>query len=718
MQFCVWQHIAVNRMQYLVRGRLARVVRKRLRQHAITIQRLFRGSNSRESTLEYFESMERFRVGDIVEVLYEDTYDSEFRIGAVAAVDHVHQLYTINFGHTWEHNVPLVLLRLPGTKKKKPDPQLEIDAEKVEAENRAKEKERRRKATIMTMFAWADQNKDGFIDAAEMRRWCTVMSQRVVSDRTFRELCRIMGCDPDHGLNENAFLQLYADEYAGLELEHTSMIAHATDEIYSEGMSIECNYRGKGKYFRGEIATIYHDGTFDIMYPNDAIERGVRRQCVRKPSRFTRVTANDPFSETRMLVKQICHSFSKADLNLDGFITVEEIRDWCGAMVQPEVSDTIYFQFCNALKCNPAQGFPKKALQGLYDDQFRLLDESNWKAIDNARVLISGEKIGSTDAGTPLPLRTAIECDYAAKGIYYPGVIASVHSDGTYDIGYVDGVYEYRVEPEHVRLRRSTALVVVDVQNDWFDGNLAQEQMRSGEDLTAFLTVINTIHDHFDNVFFSQDWHPKEHCSFYKNAWRGKTKLHHTSPVQRRDVQMLCTVHVHMSQEKYFEQILWPTHCIARDYGAALHPELLISPEDHIIKKGKAKTIECYSAFGNLNRQHRTRLLKMLRTLQVTDLYVCGIATELGVKYTALDALKLGFKTTIVQDACRGMNKNNIEKAKGDVRRAGGEVITSTALLQKLGKSSLTTGPGNTPRDPGDEGDAVAAISPSCPQQC
>ena len=99
--------------------------------------------------------------------------------------------------------------------------------------------------------------------------------------------------------------------------------------------------------------------------------------------------------------------------------------------------------------------------------------------------------------------------------------------------------------------------------------------------------------------------------------------------------------------------------------------------------------------------------------MQVTDVYICGVATELGVKYTALDALKLGFSTTIVEDACRGMNKNNIERAKADFRRAGGEVITSDDLLQQLENSSLATGPGNTPRDTGGEGDALAAIDSS-----
>ena len=360
------------------------------------------------------------------------------------------------------------------------------------------------------------------------------------------------------------------------------------------------------------------------------------------------------------------------------------------------MSDVIFSQFCKVLRCNTRQGFPKKAFQRLYNDQFGLLDDVNWKAIEKARVVITSQD--ATDE--KMPLHTAIECNYLGKGIFYPGSIATVHDDGTYDINYVDGVYEYKVESKYVRPRGSSALIVVDVQNDWVNGSLAVHC--AADQSASFLPVINSMHDHFDHVIFSQDWHPREHCSFYRNVLSGKTKLHSSSPIAKAQVKLYDTVRLHVTRKEWAEQIMWPAHCIKIERGSSLHADLWVSPEDHIIKKGENANIEEYSAFGNLKRQHKTKLFKLLKNLQVTDVYVCGIATELGVKYTALDALQLDFTATIVEDACQGMNKNNVQKAMADARRAGCNIASSKEVVESLEKKKLESRP-DLAFDPPDE---------------
>jgi nicotinamidase/pyrazinamidase len=184
------------------------------------------------------------------------------------------------------------------------------------------------------------------------------------------------------------------------------------------------------------------------------------------------------------------------------------------------------------------------------------------------------------------------------------------------------------------------ALIIVDVQNDFCpDGALPVPQGDS------IVEVINRIQPGFDLVVATQDWHPADHGSFAANH-PGRR------PGEQVDLAGL-------------PQILWPVHCVQGTPGAELHPGLDRSRIARVFPKGTDPSVDSYSGFFDNGRRSSTGLGEYLNQQGVTDVYVCGLATDYCVKATALDAVGLGFKTFLIEDACRG-----VELQAGDVQRA------------------------------------------------
>ncbi|MGO8749734.1 MAG: bifunctional nicotinamidase/pyrazinamidase [Thermoguttaceae bacterium] len=184
------------------------------------------------------------------------------------------------------------------------------------------------------------------------------------------------------------------------------------------------------------------------------------------------------------------------------------------------------------------------------------------------------------------------------------------------------------------------ALIIVDVQNDFCpDGALPVPQGDS------VVEVINRIQPGFDLVVATQDWHPADHGSFAANH-PGRR------PGEQVDLAGL-------------PQILWPVHCVQGTPGAELHPGLDRSRIARVFPKGTDPSVDSYSGFFDNGRRSSTGLGEYLNQQGVTDVYVCGLATDYCVKATALDAVGLGFKTFLIEDACRG-----VELQAGDVQRA------------------------------------------------
>ncbi|NUQ66076.1 MAG: bifunctional nicotinamidase/pyrazinamidase [Pirellulales bacterium] len=203
------------------------------------------------------------------------------------------------------------------------------------------------------------------------------------------------------------------------------------------------------------------------------------------------------------------------------------------------------------------------------------------------------------------------------------------------------------------------ALILVDLQNDFCPGGALP--VPGGHEVVP---IANRLMPHFDLVAATQDWHSRDHGSFAVNHWEK----------QIGDVIEL----------EGLEQILWPVHCVQDTAGAELHPQLDRSRIDYLVQKGTDRTIDSYSGFFDNGRRKSTGLGEYLKRQGVRDVYVCGLATDYCVKFTALDAADLGFRTWLVRDACRGIDQQSgdIERAIAAMEAKGVQVVESGEVIQ------------------------------------
>lgn len=204
---------------------------------------------------------------------------------------------------------------------------------------------------------------------------------------------------------------------------------------------------------------------------------------------------------------------------------------------------------------------------------------------------------------------------------------------------------------------KNAALIVVDVQNGFCpNGNLA---VPNGDEVVP---IINHLAKHFQNIVFTQDWHPADHISFAENHV-GK--------------QPFDTIEL-----DYGTQVLWPTHCVQGSQDAELHPDLNIPSAQLIIRKGYHQHIDSYSAFLEADQQTSTGLAGYLQSRGIDTVYVVGLATDFCVAWTAMDAAKLGFTSYVIEDACRAIDLNgSLENAWQVMRNAGVQRISSQDIF-------------------------------------
>lgn len=198
------------------------------------------------------------------------------------------------------------------------------------------------------------------------------------------------------------------------------------------------------------------------------------------------------------------------------------------------------------------------------------------------------------------------------------------------------------------------ALILVDLQNDFLPGGaLAVPQGNK------VIPIANQLQRAFEIVVATQDWHPANHDSFAANH-PGKNVF------EQIDLNGL-------------PQTLWPVHCVQNTKGAELAPALDHSRIEKIFQKGTDPGIDSYSGFFDNGHRKSTGLGEWLRERGVTEVFVCGLATDYCVKFTALDAAKFGFKTHLIEDACRGVNlqSNDVTEALNEMKRTGIEIVKS-----------------------------------------
>jgi len=200
------------------------------------------------------------------------------------------------------------------------------------------------------------------------------------------------------------------------------------------------------------------------------------------------------------------------------------------------------------------------------------------------------------------------------------------------------------------------ALIVIDVQNDFCPGGAL-----AVTDGDAVVPVANLMMQRFDHVVLTQDWHPADHSSFAAN-----NPGH--DPFSLIDMP-------------YGPQVLWPVHCIQGTAGAAFHNQLETDRANLIIRKGYRSKIDSYSAFFENDHTTTTGLAGYLRERAVEHLVMVGLATDFCVRFSAVDAVKLGFKVTLLEDGCRAIDLDgSLAAAKAELAEHGVTVTTSDAL--------------------------------------
>lgn len=201
------------------------------------------------------------------------------------------------------------------------------------------------------------------------------------------------------------------------------------------------------------------------------------------------------------------------------------------------------------------------------------------------------------------------------------------------------------------------ALLIVDVQNDFCpSGALA---VKNGD---AIIPIINKLSSNFDTIILTQDWHPSGHSSF-ASTHPGK-EPYSTVPMD------------------YGEQVLWPDHCIQGTLGAEFHPALRVEAAQLILRKGFRSGIDSYSAFYENDQETATGLTGYLDNRMIEELYICGLATDFCVKWTAIDGMAEGFEVMVIEDAVAGIDlENSAEKAWKEMEEAGVERVKSTEIF-------------------------------------
>lgn len=202
-----------------------------------------------------------------------------------------------------------------------------------------------------------------------------------------------------------------------------------------------------------------------------------------------------------------------------------------------------------------------------------------------------------------------------------------------------------------------SALIVVDLQRDFCAaGALAVP------DGDAVVPVVNALAPRFPLVVLTQDWHPADHLSFASQ---------HPGRQAFEGVDM-----------PYGPQTLWPDHCVMGSEGAALHPGLDVPRAQMVLRKGSHRSVDSYSAFLEADRVTRTGLDGYLVSRGVRRVFVCGLATDFCVAWTALDARRYGFATTVIEDACRGIDLGgSLARAWQDMAASGVHRIQAADIL-------------------------------------
>ena len=205
------------------------------------------------------------------------------------------------------------------------------------------------------------------------------------------------------------------------------------------------------------------------------------------------------------------------------------------------------------------------------------------------------------------------------------------------------------------------ALLLIDIQNGFCPGgNLPVPE---GDKIVP---IVNRLIEDggYDLIVASQDWHPENHGSF-ASQHLGKKPFE-------------------MGELSGQPQMMWPDHCVQETADADFHPDLNTDAIDFIQQKGENPAIDSYSAFRDNDQAAVTGLADHLRAELVTELDICGLATDYCVKFSALDAREMlpDVKVRFIKDASRGIDPKGVKQAIAEMEAKGVAILTSRDILR------------------------------------
>lgn len=190
---------------------------------------------------------------------------------------------------------------------------------------------------------------------------------------------------------------------------------------------------------------------------------------------------------------------------------------------------------------------------------------------------------------------------------------------------------------------KNSAIIVVDMLYDFIDGSLAcLNACNAVAESRKYISKAVNVDDFDENgivdtipVLFIRDHHPANHCSFTENGG------------------------------------IWPVHCVAGTHGGDIHDDLKeFVNEDLTFDKGCDPACEQYSGFESCNAAGQS-LSEVLDLLGITDVYLCGIATEFCVRNTAADLKKAGYRVHLLQKCVAYVNEDGHKEAIAQMKAEG-----------------------------------------------
>jgi nicotinamidase/pyrazinamidase len=212
--------------------------------------------------------------------------------------------------------------------------------------------------------------------------------------------------------------------------------------------------------------------------------------------------------------------------------------------------------------------------------------------------------------------------------------------------------------------RDRSALLIVDVQTDFLPGGALP--VAGGDEIVAPIAELMKS-DLFGLIVATQDWHPPGHISFASN---------HPGRKPFDKIQLYG-----------HEQILWPDHCVQGTPGANLHPAIPWARASAIIRKATNPAVDSYSALRNnwdpKSNRPPTGLSGYLKSHGAEQIFICGLARDFCVRWTAEDALQAGFQVTVIWDLCRSLDPRGDGSLCDELSARGVRIVTAQELRRR-----------------------------------